>query len=214
MSRAQRWRDRIACLAMRPSLRRSASLLGFICVISVTISCSEGQSLTGQTDVPSSVSGGPSVDSPSQSLANAGIARKTRLPDPGAVAISLTNITVSNQGDHDEAVFEFTGNSIPGWAVQFVAHAVPNGTRDMLPIPGQSILEVLILETPGPFTAPKTYTGPPVVSNPDSSQINMVQYATYGKGVTQAFIGLNGVQPAFSVSALTDPTRIVVDVAH
>ena len=126
----------------------------------------------------------------------------------------VDNITVSNQGDHDEAIFEFTGTSIPGWAVQFVAHAVLNGTRDMLPIPGQSILEVLIFEAPGPFTAPKTYTGPPVVSNPDSSQIIMVQYATYGKGVTQAFIGLNGVQPAFSVSALTDPTRIVVDVAH
>ena len=155
------------------------------------------------------------MDSPSQqSLANAGVVRKTRLPDPGAVAISLSSITVSRQGDHDEAIFEFTGTSIPGWAVQSVAAAVQNGTHDILPIPGQSILEVLIFEAPGPFTASKTYTGPPVVSNPDSSQITMVQYATYGKGVTQAFIGLNSVQPAFAVSALTDPTRIVVDVAH
>jgi hypothetical protein len=198
---------------MRPSLCRSASLLGFICVISMMVSCSEGQSLTGQTDAPSTVGGALSVDSPSQSLADAGIGRKTRLPDPGAVAISLTNITVSNQGDHDQAVFEFTGNSIPGWAVQYVAYAVTNGTQNRLPIPGQSILEVLIVEAPGPFTASETYTGPPVVSNPDTPQINVVQYATYGKGITQAFIGLNGVPP-FSVSALTDPTRIVVDVAH
>ena len=181
-------------VAMRPSLCRSASLLGFICVISVAVGCSEGQSLTGQTD--------------------AGIGRKTRMPDPSAVAISLTNITVSNQGDHDQAVFEFTGNGIPGWAVHFVDDAVQNGTGDKLPVPGRSILEGLILEAPSPFTPPKTYTGPPVVSTPNTSQITLVQYATYAKGITQAFIGLNGVEPDFSVSALTDPTRIVVDVAH
>jgi hypothetical protein len=183
-------------------------------MISATVSCSDGHSRTGQTDVPSSVSGALSVDSPSQSLANAGITRKTRLPDPGAVAISLTNITVSKQGDRDEAVFEFTGNGIPGWVVQYVPYAVQNGTGDKLPIPGQSILEVLLLETAGPFMAPETYAGPPVVSGPDSSQINMVRYSTHRKEITQVFIGLNGVQPAFSVSALTDPTRIVVDIAH
>ena len=201
-------------VAMRPSLCRSASLLGFICVISVAVGCSEGQSLTGQTDVPSSVSGAQSVDSPPQSPTDADIGLKTRLPDPSAVAISLTNITVSNQGDHDQAVFEFTGNGIPGWAVHFVDDAVQNGTGDKLPVPGRSILEVLILEAPSPFTPPKTYTGPPVVSTPNTSQITMVQYATYAKGITQAFIGLNGVEPDFSVSALTDPTRIVVNVAH
>lgn len=204
---------------MRTCIRRSAYLLGIMCLISATVSCSVRHPFAAQTDVQNSVTGAPAAESsvdppPQQSLAEAGVVRKTRLPDPGAVAISLSSITVSRQGDHDQAIFEFTGTSIPGWAVQLVADAVQNGTRDTLPIPGQSILEVLIFETPGPFTAPKTYTGPPVVSNPDSSQIIMVQYATYGKGVTQAFIGLNGVQPAFSVSALTDPTRIVVDVAH
>lgn len=204
---------------MRTSIRRSAYLLGIMCLISATVSCSVRHPFAAQTDVPNSVTGAPAAESsvdppPQQSLGEAGVVRKTRSPDPGAVAIWLTSITVSRQGDYDQAIFEFTGTSIPGWAVQSVADAVQNGTRDILPIPGQSILEVLIFEAPGPFTAPKTYTGPPVVSNPDSSQIIMVQYATYGKGVTQAFIGLNGVQPAFSVSALTDPTRIVVDVAH
>ena len=198
-------------LSMRSSLWRSASLLGFICVISATVSCSE---TPPQADVPRSVSGAPSVDSPSPSLADAGPERKTRMPDPGAVAISLTNIMVSHHDDHDEAVFEFTGNSIPGWAVQYVSDAVQNGTGNKLPIPGQSILGVLILEAPSPFRSAETYAGPTVVTDPDSPQINVVQYSASSKGIVQAFIGVNGAQPAFLVSALTNPTRIIVDVAH
>lgn len=204
---------------MRTCLRRSAYLLGIMCLVSATVGCSVSHPFAAQTDVPNSVTDAPTAESsqappPQQSPADAGVVRKTRVPDPGAVAISLSSITVNSQVDRDEAIFEFTGTSIPGWAVQSVGEAVQNGTHDILPIPGRSILEVLIFEAPSPFTAAETYTGPPVVSNPDGSQIIMVQYATYGKGVTQAFIGLNAPQPAFSVSALTNPTRIVVDVAH
>ena len=125
---------------MRTSLRRSACLFGFTCLILATVSCSDRHSLPGQTDLTSSVNSAPAaepeVKSPSQSLADAGPVRKTRVPDPGAVAISLTRITVSHQGGHDEAVFEFTGNSMPGWVVQYVDYATQNGTGAILPIPG------------------------------------------------------------------------------
>ena len=72
---------------MRTSLRRSAYLLGLICVISATVGCSDEQSSAGQTEVPSSAPGAPAAKSsvespPPQSLADAGEEPKTRVPDP------------------------------------------------------------------------------------------------------------------------------------
>jgi hypothetical protein len=210
--------DDMAGVIMRISVNKRTYLLGLVCAVFITPSCNETTTSAG----PPATSAPPSTGAiessmhaqPPQSLADAGMGRKTSVPDPDAVAISLTNITLTADGDHDQAVFEFAGSHIPGWAVQYVTKAVQNSTGDVLPIPGQSVLEVLVREAPSPFRSVESYAGPDVVSRPDTPQIQLVQYSAERLGITQAFIGVNGAQPNFAVSALTNPTRIVVDVAH
>lgn len=141
---------------------------------------------------------------------------KTRIPDPAAVGIGLTNISLAATDKTDRVTFQFTGTAIPGWAVHYVKQAVSNtNTQSEFPVTGQSIIEVLIREAANPFeSGVPPYSGPPIVTDPDLRTIGEVRYASALRGVTQAFIGLATPQRAFRVTALTDPTRIVVEVDH
>ena len=198
---------------MRTRLHPLAQLTWLIFAVSAAVACSNAHQ-AAEPAAPANSHADSSTAQPSVgSLADAGPDRKTRVPDPDAVAISLTNITVNRQGDHDQAVFAFTGTSIPGWDVHYVDRAVQNGTGQILPIEGQSLIEVLIRETPGPFGTAEKYTGPSAVPGQDTTNINAVHYSAAGRGMTQAFISLNKPESAFTVSALSNPTRIVVDVA-
>lgn len=141
---------------------------------------------------------------------------KTRVPDPGAVGIGLTSISLTGSDKSDRVTFEFTGNAIPGWAVHYVTQAVSNSdTKSVFPVTGKSIIEVLVREAANPFgSGVPAYSGPEVLTDPDLITIGEVRFASVVRGVTQAFIGLETTQRAFRVSALTNPTRVVVEVDH
>ncbi|MFB8001196.1 hypothetical protein [Nocardia sp. NPDC056000] len=141
---------------------------------------------------------------------------KTRTPDPGAVGIGLTNISLSRTDKSDRVTFGFTGTAVPGWAVHYVTQAVSNtNTQAVFPVTGQSIIEVLIREAANPFeTGVPPYAGPPVLTDPTLGTVGEVRYASALRGVTQAFIGLSTPQRSFRVTAQTDPVRIVVEVDH
>ncbi|MRH88266.1 hypothetical protein GFY24_12560 [Nocardia sp. SYP-A9097] len=141
---------------------------------------------------------------------------KTRTPDPGAVGIGLTNISLAASDKADRVTFQFTGTAVPGWAVHYVKQAISNtSTQAVFPVTGQSIIEVLIREAANPFeSGVPAYAGPQLLSDPEAGTIGEVRYASSLRGVTQAFIGLETPQRAFRVTALTDPTRIVVEVDH
>ncbi|MFH5232752.1 AMIN-like domain-containing (lipo)protein [Antrihabitans spumae] len=139
--------------------------------------------------------------------------RKTGVPEGEAVGISLTKITVRRNGDTDRVEYQFTGDAIPGWTVQYVSQPVQNGTNQPFPVAGRWILEVLIREAPNPFgtTAPP-YSGPDTLTSPEAKSIAEVRYSTVDRQVTQSFIGLNADQPVFRVTSLENPTRIIVDI--
>lgn len=196
--------------AVRVGCRTVSYLLGCLFLVSAVVGCSSNGS-AAQGDSPDQTS--PVNASTTVPLAETNIERKTRRPDPDATAIALTSFAVSRAGNHDQAVLTFAGAAVPGWSVQYVDAPVRNGTGEALQLPGQSWLEVLVLETPGPFTNPAGYTGPPVVFDNDTPQINTIQFAAQAAGITQLFVNINGARPNFSVSALTNPTRIVIDVA-
>jgi len=188
--------------------RAAACLFAVVFAVSAVAGC--GNSDT--SDDPDPVT--TTSLSPAQVVVAAGVDRKTRSPDGDAVAIVLTGITLSRQDGFDRVVFEYTGTATPGWAVQYIDKAIQNGTGQALLVPGQSLLEVLIREAVSPFDAgAKAYPGPPIVRDPAAKAVLEVHYSTVLRGVTQAFIGLNSFQPDFNVTALSNPTRIVVDIA-
>jgi hypothetical protein len=199
--------------AVMNSVRSMAPLVVVAVLGAATAGCSNYSSADDEAAASADSSSVQAATSATPPLAAAGTDRKIRRPDPDATAIALTDIAVERQGDHDQAVLGFTGAAVPGWAVQYVDTPIQNGTGEALPLPGQSILEVLVLETPGPFTNAVGYSGPPVVFNEDTPQINTVQFAAQGAGITQVFITINGNRPPFAVSSSSNPTRIVIDVA-
>ncbi|WP_067689361.1 AMIN-like domain-containing (lipo)protein [Nocardia jejuensis] len=140
---------------------------------------------------------------------------KDRTPDPGAVAIGLTNISLSRTDSADRVTFEFTGSAVPGWAVHYVAQAVQNGTRAPFSVTGQSVIEVLIREAANPFiSGVPPYTGPETLTDPTMTSVGEVRFASAVRGVTQAFIGLQTAQRSFRVSGATDPARVTVEIDH
>jgi hypothetical protein len=195
---------------VRRNRRAAAYLAPLACLAILASGCSNAVS-AGESTAP--MTSTRTTAAQPVPLQQAGIGRKTRRPDAEALAISMTAMAVTRQGDHDQAVLTFTGTAVPGWTAQYVTTPLQNGTGQVLALPGQSILEVLILETPSPFSSPAGYTGPPVVFDQATPQINTVQFSAQGAGITQVFVTINGNQPAFDVTALTNPTRIVIDVA-
>ncbi|MBL1074063.1 hypothetical protein JK358_06610 [Nocardia sp. 2] len=158
----------------------------------------------------------PSTTAPATTTAAADpFAAKNRTPDPQAVAIGLTKISLATAATGDQVIFEFTGNAVPGWAVHYVGQAVPNPGPAVLPMAGQSIIEVLIREAANPFkTGVPAYAGANPVIDPAVRSISEVRFASADRGITQAFIGLAIGQVGFRVTALTNPTRVVVEVDH
>lgn len=139
--------------------------------------------------------------------------RKTSAPHGEAVGLTLTKITVGRNDDVDRVEYQFTGTAIPGWTVQYVSQPIQNGTNQPFPVAGRWILEVLIREAPNPFgTTTPPYSGPTTLTSPDATSIAEVRYSTVDRQVTQSFIGLNADQPVFRVTALENPTRIIVEI--
>ncbi|WP_157514310.1 AMIN-like domain-containing (lipo)protein [Nocardia concava] len=142
-------------------------------------------------------------------------AARNQTPQPGAVGIGLTRITLAHTNTADQVTFEFTGNAVPGWSVHYVNQPVQNGTRTPFTVTGQSVIEVLIREAANPFTSGAApYSGPPTVTDPSTTTVGEVRYASQLRGVTQAFIGLQTPQRKFRLTGLTNPTRVVLEVDH
>lgn len=178
----------------------------------VTVSLFIGGALTGCDDKsPASAPATPATSTPTIDE----FAARDQSPDPAAVGIGLTDITLTHTDSADRVTFQFTGSAVPGWAVHYVNQPVQNGTQAPFPITGPSIIEVLIREAPNPFgSGAPPYTGPDTLTDPDDVSVGTVRFASQVRGVTQAFIGLQTPQRKFRVTGLTGPVRVVVEIDH
>ena len=110
-------------------------------------------------------------------------------------------------------VYEFGGTGTPGWTVRYVDRAVQDGSGYPIEVPGQSILEVSLTGTGYPFdTGVDEYSGPNPLAG--SGVVEDVRIATVFEGVTQSFVGLSDTPRPVSVSLLSDPVRVVVDLGR
>lgn len=142
-------------------------------------------------------------------------AAKNRTPDPGAVGIGLTELAVARTDSADQVILTFTGPATPGWAVHYVNQAIQNSTQQVYPVAGRTIIEVLVREAANPFVSGvPPFAGPETLTDPALTAIGQVRYAGTVRGVTQVFLGLTTPQVGFRVRALSEPTRVVVEVDH
>lgn len=139
---------------------------------------------------------------------------KTSPAEPGS-KLTVTDIRTGVHDGFDRVVYELGGTGVPGWRVGYVDRAVQDGSGTDVQVAGGAILQVLIDGSAYPFdSGVDQYSGPqPVLAAPGGSVVE-VNGAGVFEGVTQSFIGITEPGTAFSVYALTGPTRLVIDVAR
>ncbi|MGO4616245.1 hypothetical protein AB4305_18380 [Nocardia sp. 2YAB30] len=154
---------------------------------------------------------GPSAEATPATPENAQPKRGTASDDAG---LTVTNIRLGHQPGFDRVVYELGGKGTPGWLVQYADHAVQDGSGNPVEVAGRSILEVRILGSAYPFDSGVTpYSGPDPAVDPSAPGVAGVYRTMVFEGTTQSFIGVAADRPAFAVSTLSNPTRLVVDIA-
>ncbi|MFF0491507.1 hypothetical protein ACFYTQ_20990 [Nocardia sp. NPDC004068] len=134
-------------------------------------------------------------------------------PSPGA-RLTVTGVRLGHHPGFDRVVYELGGTGRPGWRVRYTDRAVQDGSGTAVAVAGRSILEVQILGSAYPWdSGVAEYEGPDPVTDPAVPGITGVYGAHVYEGATRSFIGIDADRPAFSVAALDNPARLVIDIA-
>lgn len=123
--------------------------------------------------------------------------------------LQLVDVRVGEHDGFDRVVLELSGTATPGWGVAWGDEAVAEGSGEVVPVAGDRVLTISASGTampePGSFEVPQRL-GP-------AGDIAEVHVNGWFEGYTQVFAGIEGDERPFRVFTLTDPPRLVVDVA-
>ncbi|MBD3926256.1 hypothetical protein IEZ26_16645 [Nocardioides cavernae] len=123
--------------------------------------------------------------------------------------LQLVDVRAGDHDGFDRVVLELSGTATPGWGVAWSDEAVAEGTGDVVPLAGDHVLTISASGTampePGSFEVPARL-GP-------AGAVAEVQVNGWFEGYTQVFAGVEGDERPFRVFTLTDPPRLVVDIA-
>lgn len=123
----------------------------------------------------------------------------------------FTDVRVAEHEGFDRIVLEFTGTGIPGWAVNYVDEARLDGSGEAVRLGGDAFLDLYASGTTWP--APGYYSGPKQFEPANGGDVDDVYVGGTFEGFTQVLVGIDGDPVPFRVFALTDPSRLVVDVS-
>ena len=137
-------------------------------------------------------------------------ARQTK-KNSGEWDLVLRDVRVAEHESFDRIVLEFTGTGIPGWAANYVDEAVLDGSGEAVTLGGDTILDIYASGTTWP--AADYYSGPRQFEPDNGGDIRDVYVAGTFEGYTQVLAGIAGDRVPFRVFALSDPSRLVVDIA-
>jgi hypothetical protein len=129
----------------------------------------------------------------------------------------LSAVRAARQTGFDRVVFEFEGGP-PGYTVGYVPRPVTeDGSGTPVPVEGAAVLEVRMEQAAGARitgeTVTLTYRGPRHIRPTGTTTV--VEAVSTGdfEGVLTWVIGTR-IRAAFTVTTLTGPSRLVVDIAH
>jgi hypothetical protein len=128
-------------------------------------------------------------------------------------SLTVSDIRIGGHDGFDRVVFELGGTGTPGWNVQYVDAASSQGSGTAVGVTGDAILQVTLTGAGYPYdTGVEEFARGPLTSAESTVVSEVVWDATF-EGTSVAFIGATAKYP-FRVYALTDPARVVVEVAH
>lgn len=128
--------------------------------------------------------------------------------------LTVTDVTTGQHEGYDRVVFRLGGTGTPGWMVRYTEGATDDPAGTELDIAGDGTLQVVLLGFQLPYvTGVEEWGGDPILT-PDYSVLREVDVRGQFEGQELAYLGLDAGDHPFRVFALTDPTRVVVDVRH
>jgi hypothetical protein len=123
--------------------------------------------------------------------------------------LQLVDVRVGDHDGYDRVVLELTGTATPGWGVSWADEAVAEGSGEVVPIEGDRVLTISASGTA--FPEEGSYEVPQRLGA--AGDVAEVYVNGWFEGYTQVFAGVEGDERPFRVFTLTDPPRLVVDVA-
>ena len=176
---------------------------------------SKAPSATPSESPSESPSASPSAESPSSTPPTADGPPFPQSTEPqtaepsGDWDLQLVDVRVGDHDGFDRVVLELSGTTTPGWGVAWGDEAVAEGSGEVVPLDGDHVLTISASGTAmperGSYEAPQRL-GP-------AGDIAGVHVNGWFEGYTQVFAGIEGDERPFRVFTLTDPPRLVVDVA-
>jgi hypothetical protein len=126
----------------------------------------------------------------------------------------VTDVRVARHDGFDRIVFDLDGPGKPGWYVSYTDDPRQDGSGDPVAVEGDAYLQVVLrgMGYPGFDGIPEIDLG--TMSGAGTGAVTEIVTASVFEGDHLLFIGLAGDQRPFRAFALSDPTRVVVDVRH
>ncbi len=126
----------------------------------------------------------------------------------------LTAVRAAAHDGFDRVVFQFR-NAMPGYVVRYVRAPVrADGSGAPVAVKGRAVLlvrmEPALDADLSKESAPRTYTGPTRLRPPTSTVVELVRTGGFESVLSWA-VGLGERRP-FRVTALKNPSRLVIDV--
>ena len=129
-----------------------------------------------------------------------------------AEGLTVTDVRIGAHDGFDRVVLDVGGQGTPGWTVEYVDSATAEGTGDPIDLAGPAYLRVTLTGVSYPYESGLEERTRGAVSAPGTSAVTGAWYDGTFEGQALAYIGTSAEQP-FRVYALSDPTRVVVEVA-
>lgn len=161
----------------------------------------------------------PPEPEPSPTSAGPAFAANTE-PDVGGPefpgsGLSVVDARVGRQDGFDRVVYELAGEGEVAWRVEYVGadRQVQQGSGDPVPLEGDNRLEVTILGVGYPYdNGIPQYDGPKHIEGAGTLAVTQVWLGSVFEAQYDSFVGVSGPPRPFRVFALSNPTRLVIDV--
>jgi hypothetical protein len=168
-----------------------------------------------QRDAPRAPAAAPPSAPPAQDTGFAGTTApvsRVRARPPGAPYGVLRRVETAAPGEtgYDRVVFEFTGDSVPGYSIQYTTRPVQScGSGDPVSVAGTQRLVVRF----EPARAHDEQGSIARQLSPQLPALKEMKVVCDFEGQVEWVLGLAGRAP-YRVSELAGPARLVLDVRH
>lgn len=189
---------------------RQGRMLVATALLTVVTACGDDDGSTAAPPEATSAASTPpttgALASPDTSAApDPGTGRQTQ-HSSGAYDLRITDVRARERDGGTRVVVTFAGTGTPGWAARYVRRAVLEGSGEVAPLDGDTILRLDVSGTP---TMPEQ--DDPIGTEAEGDVVDLLAIGAW-EGYSQVFVGLAGQRVPFAVRALADPSRIVIDL--